>query len=82
MTRLTLFRTLTGGCSCLAMAIVIGCRNSDDQSTRADALPIDDVEIPSQEEADARAAQDISPENADEAFRQLEREILAEDDLP
>lgn len=37
-----------------------------------------DLEIPSQAEADEQAAEDITQENADEAFRQLQEELERE----
>lgn len=79
MNYLNQIRTLSAGCACLAMSVVIGCGNSVDQADRTDVLPVDDVEIPTQEEADAQAAAEITSENADEAFRELEREILGDE---
>jgi hypothetical protein len=76
-----LFRSVAVGTAGIALTMAIGCGNSSNDTTINDALPIiDDVELPSQEEFDARAAEEISPENADEAFRELEREILDDDE--
>jgi len=71
--------------SCSLTVLALAACNGGTQDTPAPnggqdtvdaALP--DVTIPTQEEADARAAQEITPENADEAFEQLQREIESE----
>jgi len=43
-----------------------------------DTVEIPDADIPSQEDADAKAADEINEENADEAFSDLEAEILGD----
>jgi hypothetical protein len=51
-----------------------GCGNSDADTPS----PTQDVTIPTQDEADAAAAEEITSENADEVFDQLSEEIDAE----
>jgi hypothetical protein len=69
-----------------AVLIANGCRESSQQraatsSTVPDEMDrlMDEIRIPTQEEADAAAARQISAENADEEFRRLEREILEDE---
>jgi len=84
----SLFTILAAGC-CVALA---ACSNSsqsgdsndaispnagDSSSTEA-ALP--DVSIPTQEEADALAAREITATNADDEFEALMKEIESETD--
>lgn len=71
----------------LVVASFSGCSKSDSSSTTAVARPEVatislaeelGVDLPSQEEADARAAAEITAENADQVFAELEKEAAAE----
>ncbi len=60
---------------------ISGCSKEEPATpvTTADTeLPTVDVDVPSQEEADAEAVEDITEEGADEAFKELSREIEQE----
>ena len=68
----------TFGCLVGAAVFLVGCGNG--QSTGGQgALPsnggLADVEVPTEEEADSAAAAEITQANADQAMRDLEREI-------
>ena len=67
----------------VVMSASIGCSKSGDGETNAgdqttQPSNADDVTIPTQDEADAEAAEAINEENADDVFEQLQNEIDAE----
>lgn len=73
------------GAMCLLVAGCGGGSNSNNSSGTGTGSTMttagdntSDLEIPSQAEADERAAEDITQENADEAFRQLQEELERE----
>lgn len=64
--------------TCTALLLVNGCKDSTDNEI--DRL-FSEIEIPTEDEARARAVEQITPENVDEEFDRLEREILADDEF-
>jgi 4-hydroxy-3-methylbut-2-en-1-yl diphosphate synthase IspG/GcpE len=73
MTGIRTCATATVVCTCGLW--IAGCgSNGGAEATEPDL----GVQVPTQEEADATAAADITEENMDEAMAQLDREIEAE----
>jgi hypothetical protein len=71
----------------MLVASITGCSKSDSSSsttvapTAANTPSLSQelgVELPTQEEADARAAAEVTAENADRVFAELEKEAAAE----
>jgi hypothetical protein len=68
-------RIATGGL--LAAALLVGwggCGNGGDGAT-AEPARLPDVEVPTQEQADAAAQEEMNQENADEIMQDLDREL-------
>lgn len=69
----------------LGLMLAAGCGDASDggsaatQPPRAATPVMPDVAIPTQEEANARAAAEINEANADAIFRELEEEILGDE---
>ena len=81
-----LFTQPAASALCIGL-VAAGCNKSDAPSSTATAPGVSTasslsqelgVAVPTQEEADARAALEINAENADQAFEDLEKEAAAE----
>lgn len=60
------------------LVALVGCSNGGSTSGSNETLPEVDVDVPTQAEADAAAAREITPDNADQAFEDLQAEIERE----
>ena len=69
---------MTTMCGVLNLAGCGGNGAETSPSPSAAQLPDVNVQVPSQDQADADAVKTINPENADEEFERLQREIDAD----
>ena len=60
------------------LGLVLGACSGSEEPADTTIVEIPEADIPSQADADAKAAEEITEENADQALEDLEAEILGD----
>jgi len=60
------------------LGLVLGACSAAVEPAPADDPPAEEVEVPSEADAEAKAAEEITEENADQELADLENEILGD----
>jgi hypothetical protein len=59
----------------LAAALLVGCGGGGDGGATAEPAKLPDVDVPTQEQADAAAQEEMTDENADQIMQDMDREL-------